>query len=187
MKATIAYDDGDAITRRALPGGSAEGKYDRHGWTADLNIDYAMQVSSHWMVRPSLGTTAIRASQARVVETGGSAFALDVARARDHAVFVDGAVTFSGGMQDGATIRPYLSVGARYQADGRTPYALAALGGGDYGLAAAGARRAPVLATATLGMDVVLSSRLVLFSALSGESGDADQRASARAGLRLRF
>lgn len=187
VRATLAYDGGNATTRRALPGGTASGQYDRRGWTADFSLDYALRLSGNWIVRPSIGATATRTAHDRVTETGSSAFALDVARARDHAVFVDGAMKFTGGTKDGATVRPYLSVGVRYQADGRTPYAVAAFGGGEYGLRAAGAQRAPVLATATLGADVSVSSRMVLFGALSGESGDADHRASGHVGLRLQF
>ncbi|KQM21536.1 hypothetical protein [Novosphingobium sp. Leaf2] len=188
VKATLAYAGGKAATRRALPlSGSASADYDLTGWTADASVDYALALSGNWTVRPSLGVTAIRTTRDAVTEDGGSPFALAVARERDHAVFVDGALTFTGGMRQTATVRPYLSVGVRYQVDGRTPYALAALGGGGYGLLAAGASRAAVLATATVGADVALTSRLTLFGSLSGEAGDADNRASARTGLRLAF
>lgn len=187
VKATLAYDRGDATTRRVLPDGAAKGDYTLQGWTADLSIDYAMPLSGSWVLRPSLGATAIRSTRAALAETGSSAFALDVARERADAIFIDGALTFRGGTGQGAKVRPYLSIGARYQAEGRMPYALGALGGGDFGLLAAGVSRATVLATATLGGDVALSQRLVLFGTLRGESGDADYRASARAGLRLSF
>lgn len=187
LKATIAYDGSKATTRRALPGSSATGDYHLHGWTADASLDYAIALGANWTIRPSIGATAIRATRDRVVESGGNAFALDVARDHGHALFVDGALTVSGGTQGDATVRPFLSVGVRHQLDGRTPYALAALGGGDYGLTAAGAPRASVLGTATLGADVVLSQRLVLFGAVSGEAGKADRRGSAHAGLRLAF
>lgn len=70
---------------------------------------------------------------------------------------------------------------------GRVPYAVAGLAGGSLGLVGESATRAPLLATAKLGADVVLSPRLVLFAVLSGESGDADHRAAARGGVRLAF
>ncbi len=190
VKATIAYSGGNATTRRALPGAgalTATGEYDLAGWTGDIAVDYAVPLGRNWTVRPGFGLTAIRTTRDGVTETGGGAFALDVARRRDDAVFVDGALTFRGGMAEGAVVRPFLSLGARYQLDGRTPYALAALGGGGFGLQAAGAGRARLLATATVGADVALTERLTLFGALSGESGDADNRASARTGLRLAF
>ncbi|VWX53237.1 autotransporter outer membrane beta-barrel domain-containing protein [Novosphingobium sp. 9U] len=172
VKATIAYTGGNATTRRGLPGGntlSATGKYDLKGWTGDISVDYAVPLGRDWTVQPGLGVTAIRSTRDGVTETGGGAFSLDVASRRDTAVFVDGALTFQGGMRENAILRPFLSLGARYQLDGRTPYALAALGVGDFGLAAAGAARARLLATATLGADVAVSSRLTLFGALSGE------------------
>lgn len=190
VKATIGYSGGKASTRRALPGGSnltASGDYDLTGWTGDISVDYAVPLGRDWTVRPGIGVTAIRTTRDGVGEAGGGAFALDVVRERDHAVFVDGAITFQGGQRQGAALRPYLSIGMRYQVDGRTPYALAALGGGSYGLQSAGAARAPLLATATVGTDLALSSRLSLFGALSGASGDTDNQAGARTGLRLAF
>lgn len=188
IKATLAYSGGKATTRRALPAeGTVRSHYDLTGWTADASVDYTVPLGRDWTVRPGLGVTAIRVTRDGVTEEGGSPYALTVARERDYAVFVDGALTFRGGQREGAKLQPYLSVGMRYQIDGRTPYALAALGGGDYGLAAAGASRAPVLATATLGADIAVSSKLTLFGALNGEAGDADKRAGARVGLRLAF
>lgn len=187
IKATVAYDGGNADTRRDLLGASANGSYDLTGWTGDLNLTYAMPLSRGWTVQPTVGVTAIRTTRNQMAETGNSPYGLEVARERDHAVFVDGGLTFKGGIQDGAALRPYLTVGTRYQVEGRAPFALAALGGGDFGLAATGALRAPVLAIAMMGTDAVLSSNLTLFGSLSGEAGDADRHASARVGLRLAF
>ncbi len=191
IKATLAYSGGDATTRRALPGvpatNSAQGNYDLTSWTGDLVVDYALPISNDWAMQPSVGVTAIRTQRQGVTETGGSPFALSVARERENAVFMDGGVTFRGGLSEGAVLQPYLSIGVRYQLEGRTPFALSALGGGAFGLEAAGAERARVLATATVGADVVLSSRLTLFGALSGEDGDSDNHISGRTGLRLAF
>ncbi|EJL31523.1 autotransporter domain-containing protein, partial [Novosphingobium sp. AP12] len=187
IKATVAYDGGNADTRRSLLGAPAKGSYELTGWTGDLSLTYAMPLSRSWTVQPTVGLIAIRTTRDQVAEGGDSPYVLEVARERDHAVFVDGGLTFKGGMQDGAAMRPFLTVGMRYQVEGRAPFALAALGGGDLGLAATGASRAPVLATATMGTDVVVSSSLTLFGSLSGEAGDADKRASARVGLRMAF
>jgi len=187
LKAMIAFDGSDAVTRRALVDGSATGEYELQGWVSDVSIGYAMPLRNSWTIRPSLGVTAIRVTRENVAETGDSALALVVARERHHAVFADTALTLAGGARPDATIRPYLSVGLRYRLDGEAPYALAALDGGDYGLAAMGASRSPLTATATLGSDVALSQRLTVFGALSGETGEANHHASAHAGLRLAF
>lgn len=63
--------------------------------------------------------------------------------------------------------------------EGRAPFALAALDGGEFGLSATGVARASVLATVTMGADVAVTSNLTLFGAVSGEAGNADRRASA--------
>lgn len=188
VKATVAYSGGRATTQRAVPGSSTvRSQYDLTGWTADASVDYVMSLSDNWSVRPGLGVTAIRVTRDGLTEEGDNAYALSVGREQGDAVFVDGALTFTGGMREGARLRPYLSLGVRYQVDGRTPYALAALGGGGFGLEATGASRAPVLATASLGADFAVSSRLTFFGALNGEAGDADNRAGASAGVRLAF
>ena len=55
------------------------------------------------------------------------------------------------------------------------------------GLFADGARRAPFVASATLGADLLVSTGVALFGAVSGESGDSDSRVGARAEIRLAF
>jgi hypothetical protein len=187
IKATVTYDGGKADTQRNLLGASAKGSYELTGWTGDLSLTYAMPLSRGWTVQPTVGVTAIRTTRGQVAESGNSPYVLEVEHERDHAVFVDGGLTFKGGMQDGAALRPYLTVGMRYQVEGRAPFALAALGGGGSGLVATGASRAPVLATATMGADVAVTSTLMLFGAVSGEAGNADRRGGARVGLRLAF
>ena len=187
IKATIAYDGARAVTRRAVPGDSASGEYDLHAWTADASLGYAMPLGDSWTMNPNLGVTAIRVTRAGVSETSNSAFALDVARDRHRAVFVDGALTFAGGVREDAAVRPHLSVGVRYRVDGEAPHALAALDGGEFGLGAVGVTRSALTATADLGADVALSQSLVIFGAVSGEVGELNQHASARAGLRLAF
>lgn len=187
VKATIAYDAGKAKTTRMIPGGQAQGRYDLRGWMADLGVDYTVPLSGNWTVRPSLGATAIRLTRDGTVETGASAFVLNVARDRDWAAFVNGAMTFAGGQREGSAVRPYLTLGVRYQFEGRTPYAVAALDGGVFALGARGVSRAPVVASATLGWDIALSSRVSVFAAASAESGDADHRFNSRGGLKIAF
>jgi hypothetical protein len=187
IKATIAYDAGKAKTTRMIPGGQAQGRYDLRGWMADLVVDYAVPLSGNWTVRPSLGATAIRVTRDGTVETGASAFVLNVARNRDWAAFADGALTFEGGQRGVSAVRPYLTLGVRYQFEGRTPYAVAALDGGTFALGARGVSRAPVVASATLGWDIAVSSRVSVFAAATGETGDADHRFSSRGGLKIAF
>lgn len=189
FRATVAYDGAQANTRRVLPMGSATARYDLRGWTGDASIDARLALPGGWSLRPAIGATAIRTIRDATSEDGSSPFALRVAKRRGTAVFVDGGLTFTGSVEasSAVSIRPYLTLGARYQVRGRVPYALAGLAGGSLGLVGESATRAPLLATAKLGADVVLSPRLALFAVLSGESGDADHRAAARGGVRLAF
>ena len=187
LKATVAYDDGRARTRRALPDGTVEGRYDLHGWTGDLSAGYLAALGGGWAVRPSVGITAIRTMNAPVAETGGSAFALRMARRHDTATFLDGGLAFSGAFGSGDRVRPFIAFGARYQASGRRPVTIGRLDGGDIGVAGAGAARAPVVATATIGTEASVSTHLTLFGTATGETGDADRRGNVRIGARLAF
>jgi len=187
LKATIAYDGGSATTRRVVPGGTTIGHFGLHAWTGDIVVDYAVPLGGQWAVIPSLGVTVIRSTRNAVNETGGSPFALNVVRSGQTAAFIDGALTLRGDGEADAAIKPYLTVGVRYQPQGRDVDALASLGGGNYGLLAEGAARARVVGTAELGGNVALSSQLTLFGAFAGQAGDGDRHAEARAGLRLNF
>jgi len=135
LKVTFAYDGAQADTRRTVPGGTSQSRYDLHGWTVDANIDTLVSLTGHWSVRPSVGATMIRTNRDGVTGSGNSPFALAVAGRRGTAVFVDGGATFAGAtdLVHAVTARPYLTLGARYQAQGRTPYALAGFGGGAIG------------------------------------------------------
>jgi len=187
LKATIAYDGGSATTRRVVPGGTTIGHFGLHAWTGDIVVDYAVPLGGQWAVIPSLGVTVIRSTRNAVNETGGSPFALNVVRSGQTAAFIDGALTLRGDGEADAAIKPYLTVGVRYQPQGRDVDALASLGGGNYGLLAEGAARARVLGTAALGGNVALSSQLTLFGVLAGQAGEGDRHAEGRAGLRLSF
>lgn len=191
LKATIAYNGSDGSTRRLVPGGIANARFDLEGWIADVSAHYEVAMGNNWAVRPSVGMTAIRSTRSRSTETGGNAFALNVAGDRQNAVLVDAGLNFSGGVEAQAPIKPYLSLGVRYQVEGEDTAALAGFAGSGQGLelrlVSEGASRTPLRATAALGADVVLSPQLVLFGAATLEGGDADARYGAQAGLRFAF
>lgn len=63
-----------------------------------------MPLSCGWMIRPTVRLTAIRTVHDRVAEKSDSPSLLAVER--DHAVFVDGGLTFKGDMQDGQLCFP---------------------------------------------------------------------------------
>ncbi len=187
LLATGAYDGGDAVTTRGVPDGTARARYGLHGWTGDVTASYALAVGANWRLQPHVGGTIIHDIRERVTETGGSGFALPVARGRERASFVDGGVGVEGGMGAGARFHPYLSLGARWQLEGREPLAVAGFGGGATSLLADGARRAEVVGMGTLGFATDVASRVSLFASATGEAARGEHRIAARAGLRARF
>ncbi len=185
--ATGAYDGGDAVTTRAVPDGVARARYGLHGWTGDVNASYGLELGANWRLSPHVGGTVIHDIRERVTETGGSGFALTVARGRERASFVDGGIGVEGGTATGARFHPFVSLGARWQLQGREPLALAGFGGGATTLLAYGARRAEVVGTGTLGFAADVARGLTLFTSATGEAAGGEHRVAARAGLRARF
>jgi hypothetical protein len=191
LKATIAYNGSNGVTRRFVPSGRADARFDLDAWIADVSAHYDVAMADNWNVQPSIGMTAIRSTRGRTTETGGTPFALNVAGDRQNAVFVDAGLSFRGGVEPESVVKPYLSLGVRYQVKGDDTAALAGFAGSGQGLGlrlvSEGASRTPLRATAALGADVVLSPNMVLFGTASLEGGEADTRYGAQAGLRFAF
>lgn len=191
LKATIAYNGSNGVTRRVVPSGRTDARFDLEGWIADVSAHYNVEMGDNWAVQPSVGMTAIRSTRGRATETGGTPFALNVAGDRQNAMFVDAGLNFSGGVEPDSMVKPYLSLGVRYQVQGEDTAALAGFADSGQGLGlrlvSEGASRTPLRATAALGADVVLSPQMVLFGAASLEGGDADTRYGVQAGLRFAF
>jgi len=188
LGAMLAYDGGEARTRRALPGNLTAGsRYDLHGWTGDLSASYAIDLNAGWQVRPRLGLSWIGTTRGGTREMGGGAFALGIARHRDDAWFVDGGVQLLGGGAGDSRLRPYLALGGRYQIEGRATTARASLGGGTADLIGYGAERGRFLAVTQAGLSADVTGAVTLFGAYSGEWGRDDQRQSINGGVRIRF
>jgi len=185
--AAIVYDGGKATTTRALPGGSASGRYGLHSWIGDMSAHYAVSLAGGWALTPRAGFTYVRTTRNGVAESGGSAFALTVARDRHDASFVDGAIGFGRADASTAAFRPYVSLGVRYQVDGADVDALAGYAGGGFGLRASGAARTDVVGTLSGGASYRLPNGLDLFATAAAQRGGDDHRESVSGGVRLRF
>lgn len=187
LTASVLYDGGEARTTRALPGTArAIGSYDLHSWIADLSVSYALDMGTDWSLRPRAGVTYLRTTRDGVTETGG-AFALNVARDRHVAGFIDGGVMLARSDASSAPLRPFVALGARYQIEGRRTDALASYAGGPLGLEAIGAARARLVGTASAGISYRLTGGLDLFSTASAQTGRDDHQETISTGLRLRF
>jgi hypothetical protein len=191
VNASVLYDGGDARTTRALPAGTnALGRYALHSWVGDVSLGYGMDMPSGWTLRPHAGVTYVRTTRAAVAETGGSAFALNVARDRHVAGFADAGLFFGRTETFAAAFRPFVSLGARYQIQGQRSDALAGYAGGALGLEALealGARRAAFVGTVEAGTAYRLKSGLDLFAVAASQTGRDDHNESVTAGMRLRF
>lgn len=186
--ASVVYDGAQARTTRALPGtASAFGRYDLHSWTSDLSVHYAAELAEGWSLTPRAGLTYLRTRRTGVGETGGSPFALTVARRDLVAGFADAGVTFGRSDASDAPFRPFVTLGARYQIEGNRAVALGGYAGGGQGLVALGAARAPLVGTATGGVAYRFANGVGLYATGSAQTGRDDHQETIAAGLRLRF
>jgi hypothetical protein len=122
-----------------------------------------------------------------VGETGGSPFALSVAKDRHVAGFADGGLTLGRSDTSDAPFRPFVTLGARYQIEGNRAVALGGYAGGGLGLVALGAQRAPLVGTATAGVAYRFENGVDLYATGSAQTGRDDHQETIAAGLRLRF
>jgi hypothetical protein len=188
VTASILYDGGEARTARVLPGAAAAtGRYDLHSWVSDLSVSYGLDLSSEWTLRPRAGVTLVRTTRDGVSEAGGSAFALTVARDRHVAGFADAGLSFARSDSSAAPLRPFVSLGLRYQIKGSRTDAVAGYAGGGFGLTALGAARADLVGTAAAGLAYRLSTGLDLFSSVTSQTGRDDHQESVTTGVKLRF
>ena len=187
VTASLLYDGGEAYTARTLPGATrATGRYDLQSWATDVQVSYAIDMAAEWSLRPRAGITYLRTTRDAVTEAGGP-FALQVARDRHVAGFVDGGVMVARSDASTAPFRPFVSLGIRYQIEGRRTDALASYAGGPLGLTAFGASRAEAVGTASVGLSYRLAGGLELFSTASAQTGQDDHQESITTGVRLRF
>lgn len=188
VNATILYNGSKARTERALPGGgAAHGRYDLNSWVSDVSVSYAAVVAGDWALRPHAGITYVRTDRDALTEAGGSPFALSVARDRHVAGFADAGLYLGRSAASTAAFRPFVSLGARTQIEGRRADALAGYSGAGLGLIAMGAQRAPVVGTVAAGVDYRLTETLGVFATAASQTGRDDHQESVAAGVRLRF
>lgn len=187
LTALLASDGGTASTRRTLAGSAtATSNYKLRGRIADVSVSYALEIDAGWALKPEAGLTYIDTRRSGLVETGGGAFGLSVARRKSDATLVSGTLTLVGGRDAGATVHPWLSAGVRHQLDGEASFAAARFTGATSGFSALGNERNETLATVGIGIGLDLTPALNLFGGYRGEFGQDGGR-NASAGLKLRF
>jgi outer membrane autotransporter protein len=144
-------------------------------------------VGGDWAVKPRLGVTYARTTRDGMTEANGSAFALNVARDRHVAGFVDGGVTFGRSAASDAAFRPSLTLGARSQVDGKRVGTIGGYAGGGFDLAAFGPSRAAVVGTAAGTVACRFAGSVDLFATASAQTGKDDHQEAITAGVRIGF
>ena len=122
---------------RTLPGivSSAIGRHDLHSLVADVTVSYGIEMGGEWSLKPKVGLIYARTTRDDVTETGGSIFALGVARDRHVAGFIDGGLTVSRSTTSDAAFRPSITLGVRGQIGGKRVNAIGSYAGGHFEVA----------------------------------------------------
>lgn len=182
---SLIIDRANASTRRTPVTGAANSQYDLHGTTIDGWLGYRFDLANDWQIGPQLGVTHVRVKREGQSESGGGAFALDVARQTYGATFLN--VDLKLEAPGSASLRPWISAGVRHRLDGDAISATAALTGSGTAYSVQGAERKQTLPHAGAGLAVTLGSRLSLFLDGGAEfSGDYGER-HGNIGMTLRF
>ncbi|WP_327753689.1 autotransporter domain-containing protein [Sphingobium sp. SJ10-10] len=183
---TVAYDWSEANTRRSVPGATARsGDYRLRSLVLDGTVGYSFPMGA-WAIRPEAGVTHISTRRGATRETGSTAFALTVDRAKTDATFIDGGIKLKGGMGEGAMFHPWASLGVRHQLEGERFAARAGFVGNTERFTVLGAGRKQTMATAGAGASYDLSAGLSLYGAYQGEFGGGHSH-NVNVGVRFEF
>ncbi|HKR92816.1 autotransporter outer membrane beta-barrel domain-containing protein, partial [Novosphingobium sp.] len=168
---TLAHDWSNADTRRNVPGGTAvSGSYRLRSLVLDGSVGHSFSMGS-WAVQPEVGLTHVSTRRGTATETGSTAFALAVDRAKTQATFIDGSVKLKGGVRESDRFHPWMEVGVRHQLEGERSDASAGFVGNSERFTVLGAGRKETMATAGAGASYDLAPGLSLYGAYQGEFG----------------
>lgn len=185
---SASYDAAHALTRRTVPDvGTISTSYALPSWSFDASLSHAMPLGGGWLLRPHIGTTWVMTSHDAIAEASMHPFALGVAKADMTQGFVDAGLGFETAPDAKGPWRQFLTLGARYRAQGDQTTATAALAGYSSTLTALGVGRNRLDATMALGVDYRLAPGASLFLNAAGELGKEGKRESVTAGVRFRL
>lgn len=184
--ASIVFDRAEGDTsRNPAVGGPARSHYKLHGTTADAWIGYGASLGGGWRVGPEVGVTSVSVSRGGIVESGGGAFGLSVAREHYDAVFLTGSLKLQG-PQNGR-FRPWIAGGIRHQASGDAITATASLTGTSATFTVAGVERDRTLPYASAGLSFDIGPGASVFLNGEAEFGSGNSLQNVNAGVVFRF
>jgi outer membrane autotransporter protein len=151
----------------------------------DGSVGYSFPMGS-WAIRPEVGVTHVATRRGAATETGSTAFALTIDRAKTDATFIDGGIKLKGGRGQGAVFHPWVSAGVRHQLEGELSAARAGFVGNTERFTVLGSGRKETMATAGAGASYDLASGLSLYGAYQGEFGGGRSH-NVNIGVRFNF
>jgi fibronectin-binding autotransporter adhesin len=159
---SLVIDRANAKTRRTPFTGAANSQYDLHGVTIDGWLGYGFDLNGGWQIGPQVGLTHIRVKREGQSESGGGAFALDVAGCTYRATFLNADLKLQA--PGSSRLRPWVTAGVRHRVDGgHAIVASAAFTGSGTAFSVSGAERKRTLPHVGAGLNLTLASRLSLF------------------------
>jgi outer membrane autotransporter protein len=184
--ATLLFDRAKADTQRTLgAGGTAKGRYGLHGTTLDAWAGYGFAIGDDWQIGPQLGITHVSVKRGAVTESGGGAFALDVAGRTYDATFLSADLKLEApGME---SLRPWLAAGVRSRVDGSATVATGAFTGTGTTYTVAGVERKKTLPHVGAGIDFAVSKSVSLFVNGDAEFNGRNKEQNANVGVTIRF
>lgn len=184
--ATLLFDRAKADTsRNPATGGSARSRYDLHGTTMDGWVSYAWEMADGWRAGPQLGVTHVSVKRPGIAETGGGAFALDVAKRTYEATFLTADVKLEA--PGGESLRPWVALGMRRKIGGDAIRATAAFSGSNISYTVMGADRAATTAHTAGGVNVAVTDTLSLFVNGDVEFSGSNGQQQVNGGISFRF
>lgn len=184
--ASIVFDRAEGNTsRNPAVGGAARSHYALHGTTADAWIGYGASIGGGWRVGPEVGVTSVSVTRGGIVESGGGAFGLGVAREHYDAVFLNGSLKLQG-PQNGR-FRPWIAAGVRHRTSGDPIAATASLTGTTTSFKVGGVERDRTLPYASAGLAFDLGAKTSVYVNGDAEFSETNASQNLNAGIVFRF
>lgn len=184
--ATILFDRAKADTVRNPVGGSAtRSRYDLHGMAVDGWVGYGWDIRYGWRMGPQIGLTHVSVDRGVARETGGGAFALDIAKRTYDATFLTADLKLEAPGTE--SLRPWLSVGVRHKLDGDAISAIGGIVGTGTTYSVAGVERRRTLPHVGGGLNVAISASVSLFVNGDAEFSGSNGQQHVNGGVSFKF
>ncbi|MFD2579868.1 autotransporter domain-containing protein [Novosphingobium colocasiae] len=185
--ASLILDRAKADTTRNPATGvsKTDSHYDLHSTTLDGWVGYGFELGQGMKIGPQVGVTHTEVKREGVTETGGAAFALQVAGQKYKLTTLTADIRASGPV--GGKLRGWIEGGVRHRIDGDAITATAAFTGTGTSFTVNGASRAKTTAHFGAGAELTVAKNVDLFV-----NGDAEAKGGNGAnridgGVRIRF